>query len=829
MKRWKIIFLLMSFVCLSIFGFMSKLTWAQSEEEDLYLVAQKAFDDGFYDVAIRYLNEFLEKYPQTEKRNQANLLLGQCFFFRGQYLKAFDIFQGLMTAPDLKDATLFWLAETYLKGTDYPQAEKYYRQLIEDYPASLYVSQGYYSLGWLFFDQKNYESAKQTFAEFLKKFPASALAEDSLFKLGECDYNLHLYESAIEYFHDYVLKFPQSLRHDQVYFYMAEAYYYLEKLPEAIEYYTKTISISRDDRIILLSKISLGWSYLKQKDFDNAQQFFDQAKLLSKEKNMPLDDIDLGRASLFFEKNDYAQALAAYDELIKNFPNSQRIVEAHLGKANALYLLKNYPEAIGVYRDIITKFANDRNFTDILEKAYFGLGWAYLKGAHVEEAIQTFEEAASKTTNNITKLSALTQMADVYHDAGNLERALETYDKVLKDFPNSPYMDYIQYRQGITLLQMNKIEAATLSFQSLQANFPNSKYLADTKYYLGLANFKREDWAAAKDYLADFSREEQTAKEFQADAHYLLGVSLSNLQNYPEAIKVFQKVIKNYPDAQQLIGDSELSIAKCLYSLGDTKEAIKRLKIVVYKYPNTNTELEALLWLGDYYLAVSEFENAIRYYQQVIDRFPGSEKGSLAHYGLGQVYQKQGLFDSALGHYKLLEDSGDSELAAKAKLAIAEIFSKETNPDVAIDRYLKITLATPEFSRDAFLKIAQIYQSNRDYQNALSAYQQALRSPAGANSIPSAGIQFSIADLKEILNKPNEAVDEYLKIPYLYTQETGWAIKAYLRMARIFENQEDWENAKLIYNKIMVYGTDEIKFAQERLDWINHNTVSLQK
>ncbi len=96
----------------------SKQCFAESDETELFLIAQKAFDDGFYDVAIRYVTQFLEKYPQTGKRIQANQLLGQCYFFKGQYLKAFDIFQSLVQYSDFKDITLFWVGETYLKGSD---------------------------------------------------------------------------------------------------------------------------------------------------------------------------------------------------------------------------------------------------------------------------------------------------------------------------------------------------------------------------------------------------------------------------------------------------------------------------------------------------------------------------------------------------------------------------------------------------------------------------------------------------------------------------------------------------------------------------------------
>jgi hypothetical protein len=69
------------------------------------------------------------------------------------------------------------------------------------------------------------------------------------------------------------------------------------------------------------------------------------------------------------------------------------------------------------------------------------------------------------------------------------------------------------------------------------------------------------------------------------------------------------------------------------------------------------------------------------------------------------------------------------------------------------------------------------------------------------------------------------AIENYLKIPYLYTNDKSWMIKAYLRVARIFENKEDWANAGTTYKKILELNTDEAKYAQERLDWISANTA----
>ena len=73
------------------------------------------------------------------------------------------------------------------------------------------------------------------------------------------------------------------------------------------------------------------------------------------------------------------------------------------------------------------------------------------------------------------------------------------------------------------------------------------------------------------------------------------------------------------------------------------------------------------------------------------------------------------------------------------------------------------------------------------------------------------------------MNQNDRAVEEYLKVSYLYSKEFYWVIKAYLRMARIFEDDEQWEDARITYTKILKYKNDESKFAQERLDWINEH------
>jgi len=61
----------------------------------------------------------------------------------------------------------------------------------------------------------------------------------------------------------------------------------------------------------------------------------------------------------------------------------------------------------------------------------------------------------------------------------------------------------------------------------------------------------------------------------------------------------------------------------------------------------------------------------------------------------------------------------------------------------------------------------------------------------------------------------------YLKIADVYSDNAQLATHALLRSARLYEDKEDFKNALDVYGKIAKYKTEESKFAQERIDWIN--------
>jgi len=812
-------------IAFGIIAFLFQPIYAQENEKELFIVAQKAFEDGFYDVAMRYIDQLLNDYPQTQKRIEANLLLGQCHFFKNQYLKAYSIFNELIDYPEYQDASLFWLAETYLKGNDYKEAEQRYNQLIKLYPKSVYSPQAYYSLGWIYFDQNKFEEAKKVFEKLIRSHPTHQLTEDAGFKLAESEYNLRKYDEAINLFKNYILKYPKSTRHAESYFYIAESYYYLENSLLAITYYAKSSEIAYDHRLILMAKVSLGWSYLKISKYKLSQQYFDEALKYSIEKNILSDDVYLGQASLYTEMEMPEEALKAYDQLTKIFPNSSRLTNAYLGKANILYLLKKYDQAIENYHLLIAKYGEDDQDDETLEKAYFGLAWSYLKAGNIDQSINTFQTIKDKTSNKTVKISALTQIGDAYQDIEEYEKALEIYDQILTIYPESLYSDYVQYRQGIALLKLDHIDSATLSFQTLVNNFPESKYLKEVKYYLAVAYFKKGDWYSAIDQILNFVQHLPSNSEFLAESYYILASSYFNLNDHQTAKNTFEKIIKNFPEQSTLIKNSNLYLAKCLYLLDKKQKALKMFNFLIEKYPQSEIGEESILWVADHYINENNNQEAIAYYKKFIKDYAKSPKISVVYYELGQTYYANDDLESAIDAFNLVKNTPDPNIYAKAKLATAEILSKNINPKSAIEVYQNIISTSPEFKRDAYVKIAEIQKNDKDIDKSIESYKMALNSAQLSSRIVKAELQFSIGDSYELKLDAEKAIEEYMKVFYLYPNNKQWVIKSYLRIARLFEDHDQWEKARKIYDKIIELKTEESKYAVERLEWIAQNVL----
>ena len=807
-----------------IFFFHLSCLYAQgtSKEIEALFVARKAYDDGFYDVSLGLLERFLKTYPNSSRLPEARLLVGQCYFNQGEFLKALTKFEEVAGDPrarDIKDSAYYWIGEVHFKGNNFSKAATYYKKIIQDYAESSYAAAAYYSVGWCFFQDGEFKDALEYFKIVEAKYPKDPQVKDASFKIIECLYNLKDYTALQEKLTGYIKAYSKDDYHlGYLYFYMAEADYYLENFTKAIEAYSKVINKIKDEKIQALSRLGMSWSYLKLKKYKESEASFAQVKrdLLEKQSQ---DVFLLGKAILMTEVERIVEAKNIYKELLEVTSEPLVLVQAYLGYADTLYNLKEYSEAIKVYEKALVGGDQGSTPQEIIDKLHYNLAWAYLKGGEFKEAIEAFQEIVKESDDKIVKISALCQIGDTYQDSGDYNKAQETYDSILKDYPDSFYSDYVQYQLGLTLLKASNYDGAILSLLSLKNNFPDSKLLDDATYALGLAYFQRQDYNSSRDVFTDFETEFKDSG-LKPQALYLLGTSLYNLASYPQAIEAFKNIIRIYSQDEELIQKAEYEIADCYYQMGDEKGAMAKFEALRSKYPDSSFSDEIMWWLGEYYYRHNNLTMARRYFSSLIRDFPKSNLITDAYYILGSSYAEDSNFKEAIQNFNKVIEVGKSDLAGQAAIAIADIYVKEDKTDSAFREYDKVLELYPNLINLIYPKKAELFYRLNQYDQAIDYYRMSL-DLVQIRDMPK--IQLKIAEVFQAQRKYPEAIEEYLKVTYLYSENEHLAVRALLRVAEIYEGKDNFKEALNIYQRIIDMDVEEAKYARERINLIKTN------
>ncbi len=785
------------------------------KEEDAFYVAVKAYEDGFYDASLTLFDRYLKTYVQSDKKLEALLTMGQCYFFQEKYIKALDQFESLLKmegAGRIKDKVLFWLGEVYAKGRDYKQAAEFYKELINNYKDSFYFLSGYKALAQVQLSEGKYQEAQETYRAIRLQFKDALVAEEALFGVCESLYRMRDYEKLKKELKDFIAEYPHAALLGRAYFYLGEANFYLEQYDDAIIGYRDAQNASTDAEMNNQAQIGIGWSYLKIKRYDEAKAIFSKFD----EENQPLG-ITLGRAVLDAGLGAYDESLGLFENVIAADKEESYAPLAYFGKAEALYNLSKFDEAIIAYKISLDKlktlkggYAEGRELRD---KIHYGLAWAYLKVGDFPSAVGEFQKVASLSSDKIFKLSALCQLGDTYQDAGDYKKAQETYQNFLRDYPDSVYNDYVQYQLGMTWLKMENLDSAVLAFRKLLKDFPNSKLVDQANYFIGVAYFKKGDFAAAREQLENFinSFKESSARP---QAVFLLGESLLNLSQWKAAIDVFGKVIKEFADNETLRQKAEYEIASAYASSGNEAEADKRLSDFIARYPDSHLSPDILYWLGHSYTLKKNYLDSRKYFERLIRNYPQHEFIAEAFLEMGTGYLEEGNAELAIRNFQQAKENGKKGAFARACFLLGDVYLSKYDFDNALKNYKEAVLAGEGWAKGAYLKMATVYENEKMYKEAIDALEKGLSAEGGLSN---AELQYKIAELLEEEGSSEAALEAYLKVTYLYPAQEAWVVKALLNVARIYENKEDRNELKSVLEKISKYNVPEAKYAKEKL------------
>ena len=171
------------------------------------------------------------------------------------------------------------------------------------------------------------------------------------------------------------------------------------------------------------------------------------------------------------------EARAVYDRLLKNYPQSKYVPEAHLAFADYHFENNQLADAESRYQRVL-QFPK----SSVYMYAKYKMGWVYLNLGRNQEALETFYEVAmaTKTTKGKENLhrSAKKDIVRAYAAVGNVEKAYPYFQKVDK----SAYSFDMYQLLGDFYLEQGKSEKAIYTYRDLIGLAPKNKNVCLWQY-----------------------------------------------------------------------------------------------------------------------------------------------------------------------------------------------------------------------------------------------------------------------------------------------------------------------------------------------------------
>jgi len=123
----------------------------ESDEDEIYRQAKQAFDQGDSDAARKKFSELIERYPKSERTDNAQ----------------------------------FWIGEIYYREKWYEKAILEYQKVIENYPKGNKVPASLLKQGFAFLNLGDKSNARIILQELIRKYPKTNEAKIAKEKLDE--------------------------------------------------------------------------------------------------------------------------------------------------------------------------------------------------------------------------------------------------------------------------------------------------------------------------------------------------------------------------------------------------------------------------------------------------------------------------------------------------------------------------------------------------------------------------------------------------------------------------------------------------------------------
>ena len=746
--------------------YVANIYLVQGDKDKAIAYAEARLKKGnqFYDAELRQLvghgyyekQEFAKALPfleayvsRSSKVSRGDLYeLSYCYYQTGNWNKAIDGFKQLGGKDDsLAQNSMYLLGDSYLRTGQKANARNAFLfcSMNSSNPKQKEISK--YNYAKLSYELGFQDIALTELQGFLQQYPNSEYAregrellvsvlagtstyKDALTLLDSLDHpseNIRklipriLYGRATELVNDGLLTLANELLDKAlknpnngavlpfIQFWKAEIAYRLGRIDDAIPQYLLYLKSGAVNGEVnpTDAKYNLGYCYLKKENYRQAQGFFEQVARTPTIRSTPLEqDAYIRDADCYYMNRDYRTALSMYNKVVDlSWPASDY---ATFQKA-MIAGVNNGRQKIDLLNSIARRYPGSSLSPDVNME----VAGTLLAGEQYREALPYLKNVLRSPGADALKPRAYLQSGIAWYNLDNNKEALNQYDSLLRQYPNSPeaqdaldnaktiYVDegktsdYVNFAKSMGVevsatqedqlayeeaeVQFNNgnFPAAVQRFEAYLAKFPEGKYSLEANYYKSEIYFSQKDWAkAVVGYAAVGDRAPNKFGEkslLQAARLYFF-----NLKDYADAEKYYAR-LKDFSSTAENKLEAMRGLLRSQYQLQQWPDAVANAKdLLNEKSGSTDDKVLANMAIGKSYEASNQCESALVYFRTAAG-LTKSAYGAEARYEIAHcLYAGNQLKDAEKAAFEVINKSGSyEEWVTRAYLLLGDIYFAE--------------------------------------------------------------------------------------------------------------------------------------------------------
>ena len=485
----------------------------------------------------------------------------------------------------------------------------YLDALRKDYSQSAELEQALFEIGTIAFSWEDFTAAEKLFAELATRPAKSEKGEsryhsEALADLGWSQHRQKKYVEAAATFARLIAEHPGDKLVPEAAFQRGMAFHDGGKIAEAQAAFADAWKLPGDAREIYLS----GWW---------------SARLLARLKKTP-------------------EADAAFDELLKRFAKPKDGDKVLSEWAAIQYDAENYTRGDEIYRRLAAEYPQ----SSLADNALLSLAESDLLAGKTDQArTQLTALARSPAADETVQQRSLYQLVQIELGAKRWDDLRKLCDESQDRFPEGIYHfenDLYRAEADFNLGDFEASQDRLLKLKALKDNpaLKQARWFSQVWVMLAEIEWRLKAYDAVAATVAEFRTwNPNSPLLYQADE--VLGRSLKSQARFSEARVALERVVKD-PNGKlsETAAKSQFLIADTYYWEKNYTAALKEYMTVDIRYKYPDLQASALYQAGVCQEEMQRWKDAVKTYDEMLKKFPGSEHAAKAKERLDVVRKR---------------------------------------------------------------------------------------------------------------------------------------------------------------------------------------------